>query len=151
MLQKISLAALWVSTGLLLVVMAVQGISGNWAVFYLVWPGSNVGGTFLDFVAQLANYHVSAGYVIGGFSILVIIFAFLSRASIYVRAFAIVGFALTASAAYGGYSFVNSAFQDRLSLGQMADSFVGAFAAFFLQLFFMGRKTKFPWSRLKGG
>jgi hypothetical protein len=151
MIQKVSRIGLWVSTIVILLLVAVQGWSGGWSAFYLIWPGSNVGATFLHIVAWLAAYHRKLGFAIGGISILIIIFAFLSKTNIYVRILTILGLAVTVSAALGGYLYVHSSLQDRLSLGQMADSFIAVFAVYFLQLFFMNKTPRFPWSRAKAG
>jgi hypothetical protein len=100
-------------------------------------------------MAKLAIYHRYAGYTIGGISILILFFVFLSKQHILVRTFAIVGFIMTVLAALGGVLYVNSAFQDRLSLGQMSDAFIGVFGAYFIQLFFMNKMPKFPWKRIR--
>jgi hypothetical protein len=150
-IQKVSRLGLWVSIIVILLLVAVQGWSGGWCAFYLIWPGSNAGATFLHIVAWLTAYHRKLGFAIGGISVLIIVFAFLSKASIYVRVLAVLGLAVTVSAALGGYLYVHSSLQDRLSLGQMADSFIGVFAAYFLQLFFMNKTPRFPWTRARAG
>jgi hypothetical protein len=140
---------LWISTIVILVLFTAQGWTGNWATFYLLWPGSNVSDMFLQVTANLAVYHMKMGYAIGAVSILIIIFDFLAKSNIYVKVFSILGLIITAVAALGGYLFVSSSFEDRLSLGQMADAFIGAFIAYFLMLFFMNKVPRFPWSRAK--
>jgi hypothetical protein len=147
MLKKVSRNALWISTILVLVLIAAQGWTGQWTVFYVVWPGSNAGNTMVMTTAHMATYHMKMGFAIGAISILIFIFAFLSKSSLYARILAIIALALIALAATGGYLYVRSGLQDRLSLGQMADSFLGAFAAYFLLLFFLNRTPRFPWSR----
>ena len=149
-LQKACHRSLWISAIIVLVLDAVQGWSGDWAAFFR-GPGGNLSHTFMLVVTKLTIYHKTMGFVIGAISILIIIFAFLARSSRYVRVFAILGFAITVSAAMGGFLYVTSRFQDRLALGQMADSFIGAFAAYFLILFFLNKTPKFPWSRGKAG
>jgi hypothetical protein len=147
-LEQVFSAALWVSTIVILVLMTVQGFSGNWVTYFLVLPGgpANLSQSFINAMANLAIYHKVVGFITGGISISVLIFAFMSRTNIYVRTFAVLGFIITASAGIGGFLFVKSGFQDRWPLGQMADSFVGAYAAYFLQLFFMNRTPRFPWT-----
>lgn len=152
-LHDIPRKGLWISTIAILVIMSVQGLSGNWITFFFVWPGgpgSQVGPAFLRAMAGLAQYHSIMGFVLGGTSVLILVLAFINRATVYVRIFAVLGFLITASAAMGGVLYVNSAFQDRWRLGQMADSFVGAYAAYLLQLCFMNRTPRFPWSLPKG-
>jgi hypothetical protein len=151
MLQKVCRGILWISTIVVVILIAAQGWTGNWTVFYLLWPGSNVSSTFMLVTAKMAIYHERVGFAIGAISILIIIFAFLSKSNLYVRVFAILGFGITVLAVMGGFMFVNSSLQDRLSLGQMADSFLGVFAAYFLMLFFLNKTPRFPWSRGKAG
>ncbi len=146
-LQRIFLRALWISTIAILVVLSVQAWSGNWITFLPGAPAQLSSG-FLYAIAKLRVYHKMAGFATGGISILTLIFAFVHRSSIYVRIFAVLGFLMTVSAIIGGFLFFTSGFHDRLSLGQMADSFVGAYAAYFLQLFFMGKTSGF-WLRTK--
>jgi hypothetical protein len=147
-LQRNLSLALWISTLAILVIMSIQALSGNWITFFLILPGgpANLSQSFIDALAKLAIYHKIAGFVIGGVSILILIFAFIQRSSIYVRIFAVLGFIITVIAGIGGFLFVKSGFQDRWALGQMADSFVGAYAAYFLQLLFMNKTPKFPWT-----
>jgi len=136
--------ALWVSTIVILVLITVQAFSGNWITYFLILPGgpANLSQGFIDGLAKLAVYHKIMGFATGLVSILVLIFAFIRRSSIYVRIFAVLGFIITISAGIGGYLFVKSGLQDRWALGQMADSFVGAYAAYFLQLFFMNKTPR---------
>jgi hypothetical protein len=76
----------------------------------------------------------------GALSILIVVFSFLYKSHILVHLAAIIGLVLIGSAVMGGVLFVNSGLQDNWPLGQMMDSFVVAFAAYLLQLFFMGWK-----------
>lgn len=147
-LQRIYSIALWVSTLAMLVLLSVQAFSGNWITYFLILPGgpANLSQSFIGTLVKLAIYHKITGFVTGGISILILIFAFIRRSSIYVRIFAVLGFIITVLAGIGGFLFVKSGFQDRWSLGQMADSFVGAYAAYFLQLFFMNKTPNFPWT-----
>ncbi|MGA2159266.1 MAG: hypothetical protein WB588_02865 [Dehalococcoidia bacterium] len=146
-LQKGSLRALWISTLAVLVLMSIQAWSGNWITFFLILPGgpSDLSTQVLKAMAGLSVYHAIMGFLLGVGSIIVLIFAFIYKSSIYVRIFAILGLILTASAAMGGILFQQSGYQDRWPLGQMADSFVGSYAAYLLQLFFMNRTPNLPW------
>jgi hypothetical protein len=147
-LERTSSMALWISTLAILLVLSVQALSGNWTTYFLILPGApaNLSQSFIGALVKLAIYHKLMGFVIGGISILVLIFAFIRRSSIYVRIFAVLGFIITVSAGIGGFLFVKSGFQDRFTLGQMSDSFVGAYAAYFLQLFFMNKTPRFSWT-----
>jgi hypothetical protein len=129
---------LWIATVAVLVVAAVQGLSGHWVTFYLIWPGSaTYGHTIIQAMSDLANYHKAAGVAIAILSLLILILAFASKHNLYVRIFALLGFVLMVVTIIGGYKYVTSGFQDRWSLGQMADGFVGVFAAYFVQLLLM--------------
>jgi len=121
--------------------MTLQGLSGNWITYFLILPGgpAKLRQGLIHGLTALTVYHRVVGFVIALISILVLIFVFIRRSSKYVRLFAVLGFVITALAAIGGYLFVQSGFQDRWPLGQMADAFVGAYGAYFLQLFFMGK------------
>jgi hypothetical protein len=148
---KIFHVSIWIATFTILVLITLQGWTGGWSVFYLVWPGSNVSATIVQVTASLAAYHVHMGFGIGVVSILVILLAFLAKSSVYVRLFSILGFGIVVLAALGGFNFVTTAFADRLSLGQMADAFIGAYIAYFLQLFFLNKTPRFPWVHPKTG
>jgi len=145
-LERNSSIALWVLTSVILALMTLQSLSGNWITYFLILPGgpANLSQGLIHGLAALAVYHRVVGFVIALTSILLLIFAFIQRSSKYVRLFAVLGFVITSLAAIGGYLFVKSGFQDRWPLGQMTDSFVGAYAAYFLQLFFMGKTRILP-------
>lgn len=146
--HQLSSRILWICTVAILATMTVQGFSGNWITIFLVLPGgpANLGNQFIQAMAGLAAYHSGMGFAVGALSVLILVLAFLSRSSIYVRILAVLGLAITVSAAIGGYLFVQSGFADRWPLGQMMDSFVGAYAAYFLQFFFMNGT---PWMKKK--
>jgi hypothetical protein len=136
---------MWASTGLILTLLTLQGLSGNWITYFLILPGgpANLSQVFIGCLVKLAMYHKTTGFFIGLLSILILIFAFTRRWSRYVRLFAVLGFIITALAAVGGYLFVQSGLTDRWPLGQMSDAFVGCYAAYFLQLFFMNKTPSF--------
>lgn len=144
MLQKVSRIGLWVSTIAILIITALQGFSGHWVTFFLLWPGGpSFGQTFVKILVGLSNFHIVEGFAVGVFSVLVLFFAFLAKSNILVRIFAVIGFILVVLSVMGGYLYVTSKLQDRLSLGQMADAFVGVFIAYFLQLIFMIKAPRF--------
>jgi hypothetical protein len=146
--QQKSLKGLWISIIALLVLMTVQGFSGNWITIFLRWPGApNLSDQFIQAMIGLSSYHSFMGFAIGCVSVLALVFAFTSRSSIYVRILAVLGLVIMASAAMGGILYFSSGYRDRWSLGQMMDSFVGAYAAYFLQLFFINRTPRFPWTK----
>lgn len=150
MSNKVCLWGLWISTIAVVLIAALQGLSGNWVTFFLIWPGTpGLQPAFIRAMVILASYHRIAGFIVGAISILILFFAFLSKSSIYVRIFAVAGFVMTALAAVGGFLYVTSGLQDRWSLGQMADAFVGVLGVYLIQLFFMNKTPRFPWVRAK--
>jgi hypothetical protein len=149
-MPKFYLWGLWISTILALLIAALQVLSGHWVSFFLLWPGGpSLGIIFIRGLMALAIYHRIAGFAIGGLSILILLFAFFSRSSIWVRSFAIMGLVMTALAASGGILYITSSLMDRLSLGQMADAAIGVFGAYFIQLFFMNKTPRLPWQQAK--
>ncbi len=148
MRQKVFLRGLWISAFVLLILAFLQGITGHWIAFFLIWPGGPAFGQALTaLMVKFPSYHIGAGFTIGFVSLLIPFFAFLSKTHIIVRIFSILGLALIILTVMGGYLFVTSGFQDRVSLGQMADAFVGVFADYFLLLIFLVATSKFPWGR----
>jgi hypothetical protein len=146
--QQASLKGLWISAIALLILMTVQGFSGNWITIFLRWPGTpNLSDQFIQAMIGLSSYHSFMGLAIGCISVLNLVLAFMSRSSIYVRILAVLGLVIMGSAAMGGILYVSSGYQDRWSLGQMMDSFVGVYADYFLQLFFINRTPRFPWTK----
>jgi hypothetical protein len=142
--------ALWISTILIILISALQGLSGNWITFFLIWPGGPAfGDIFTQTMVSLAAYHTVMGFAVGALSILIIFLAFYSKSSIYVKTISIIGLVMTTLAASGGMLYVNSGLQDRMALGQMADAFVGMIGIYLIQIFFMNRTPVFPWDRAK--
>jgi hypothetical protein len=148
--SSFSQRALWVSTILMVLVSAVQGISGNWITFFLIWSGGPAwGDAFTRAMGSLAAYHMFMGFALGALSILIILLAFYSKSSRWVKIISIIGLVMVALAASGGMLYVNSGLQDRVALGQMADALVGTVGIYLIQLFFMNRTPVFPWDRAK--
>jgi len=142
--------ALWITTILIILISALQGLSGNWITFFLFWPGGPAfGDVFTQAMVSLAAYHTIMGFAVGALSILIIFLAFYSKSSIYVKTISIIGLVMTALAATGGMLYVNSGLQDRMALGQMADAFVGMIGIYLIQIFFMNRTPVFPWNKAK--
>jgi hypothetical protein len=150
MRSKFFIYSLWTTTLAIVLLSAIQVLSGNWVTYFFLFPGGpNYGERFMRAMADLGTYHKIMGFVIGALSITIPPLAFLARANNYVKVFSLLGFVVTILAAIGGVAYVNSGFGDRLGLGQMADAAVGVFVAFFLQLFFMNQVPRFPWNKEK--
>jgi hypothetical protein len=151
MLNKVYRWGLWISTIIIVLLAALQALSGHWIIYFFLWAGGpDYGNAFVRAMASLASYHRMAGFTVGALSIVVLFFAFASKPNRWVRIFAVLGFIMTALAASGGILYVTSGFGDRMALGRMADAFVGVFGAYFIQLFFMNGIPRIPWrNRLK--
>jgi hypothetical protein len=143
-IQKTYSIILWVLTIAILAVIAVQGLSGNWVtIFFVLRGGTQLSLDFLAAMGGLAQYHIIMGFITAAFAFLVLVFAFLRKSHILVRLAAIAGLLLVGSAILGGYLYVQDGLQDNWPLGQMMDSFIGAFAAYALMVVFMGwRESK---------
>jgi hypothetical protein len=152
MLTRVSRPGLWVLTILVVLLSAVQALSGHWVVFFFLWPGgTSFGSSFMRAMADLGSYHRSAGFAIAGLAVLILLCVFLSRWSVYVRLLAVLGLVLVGLSAWGGYQYYTSGYQDRWFLGQMADASVGVIGIYLIQLFFMNKTPRFPWSKSKTG
>jgi len=147
-MSRFNVWGLWITTILIVLISAIQALSGHWVTFFLIWTGGpDYGNTFTQAMLALGNYHKIGGWVTGGLSVVILYFAFVSKSSVYTRIFAVVGFIMTVLAAWGGYLYVTSSFQDRMSLGQMADAAVGVTGVYLIQLFFMNKTPRFPWMK----
>jgi heme A synthase len=143
--DRFFLPALWVATILILVITTVQGVTGRWYVFYFLWPnGPTIASWFMPYLVKMGPFHKVVGFVIGGLSILIFIFALGSKSRGWVKIFAFVGLVVTIVAAVGGIMYVTSGLKDRWSLGQMADAMSGVLLAYLVQFYFMNRKGYRP-------
>jgi len=83
---------------------------------------------------EVAHAILGAPLLIFGIAILVV--AFRGVVSVGARICAIIGLIAILSAAYGGIAFVFSGFQNNGNSMQMGGSFIGAYASYFLVLYF---------------
>ncbi len=137
MSRTVFVRGLWICTIAIVATAAFQALSGHWVAFFLFWPGFPSLENYLGLLNTLASLHRVFGVITGVLSIATLVFALLSKPGLIVRICAIVGLVMVGLAVLGGYLYVTSVFQDRWSLGQMADAFVGVFGAYFIQLIFM--------------
>jgi hypothetical protein len=137
------LRALVVAT---LVILAVQGWFGDYVTIF-VTPANGIARpspTLDGFVRELQKlpspffpaWHAIEGIVLVLLAIAVLVISFAWSRSRGVRIFSVVGLLSMLSAALGGYLFVNSGFGDGGSSAQMGGSFLGAFASYFLVLYY---------------
>ena len=130
---------------LLLIGLTVQGWLGDFVNLFAVFPNGSVGHTldsFFQAVKAAGNMevaHAILGALILIFSIYILVVAFRGVVSIGARICAIIGLIAILSAAYGGIAFVFSGFQNNGNSMQMGGSFIGAYASYFLILYFNKR------------
>lgn len=130
-----------VSAVVILVILTVQGWTGDFANLFAVFPtGVNISmsGFFqaLFSAGVLVAYHAAEGLILLALSIVVLALSFSLRQSRNVRIFATLGTLSIISAALGGVLFVLSSFRDNGNSAQMGGSFIGAYAFYFLVLYY---------------
>lgn len=124
-----------------LAILSVQGWTGDFVNLFSVFPTGAV-----DFSAngllqavqkagQIPVYHTLEGFLLVAFSLVVLILSLKTKVK-SVQVFSILGLAAVVSAAVGGILFVFSGFQDNGNSAQMGGSFIGAYAFYFLELYF---------------
>jgi ABC-type multidrug transport system permease subunit len=129
----------------ILIGLTVQGWLGDFANLFAVFPNGTVGhtlGSFFRAVKAAGNMevaHAILGALLLIFAIATLTVAFRGIFSIGARICAIIGLIAILSAAYGGIAFVFSGFQNNSNSMQMGGSFIGAYASYFLVLYFSKR------------
>ena len=124
-----------------LAVLTIQGWTGDSVNLFSVFPQGSVNASFLGIVEALfaaggiATYHAFEGILLIILATLVLALALNTRIRI-VNLFAILGFVMVISAVIGGVLFVLSGFQNNGFSSQMATSFLGAYAFYFLELYY---------------
>jgi hypothetical protein len=124
-----------------LVILSVQGWTGDYVNLFSVFPtgavNSSANGLLqaLQKAGQIPVYHAFEGFLLVAFSLVVLILSLRTKAK-KIQVSSILGLAAVVSAAVGGVLFVFSGFQDNGNSAQMAGSFIGAYAFYFLELYF---------------
>jgi len=137
--------AVYGSTIATLVLLTGQGWTGDFVNLFAVFPSGPVSRTLGGFADALINAgrmevtHAILGVSLAALAITTLIIAFRTSGSRGVKVWAIIGLLGVFSAAYGGISFVASGFQNNGSSAQMGGSFIGAYASYFLVLYFNKR------------
>jgi len=129
-----------------LVVLSVQAWTGDFVNLFSVFPvgtvDSSLGGLLqaLKEAGLLPLFHAFAGILLVALSVVVLVLSFRSKIR-NAEIASIIGLAAVFSAVMGGVLFVLSGFQDNGSSMQMAGSFIGAYALYFLELYFTKMNT----------
>ena len=126
----------------ILIGLTIQGWLGDFVNLFAVFPNGTVGhalGSFFRAVKAAGNMdvgHAILAALLLIFAIAILVVAFRGVVKIGARICAIIGLIAILSAAYGGIAFVFSGFKDNGNSMQMAGSFIGAYASYFLVLYF---------------
>jgi hypothetical protein len=145
--SQVPSGALLISVVITLVLLTVQGFTGDSINLFAVFP-DQVTGTFAGFFQALFQsggltvFHAIEGLVIVLGAISIVVSAFRQRTAKVVRAFAVFGMTAVISAAIGGILFVLSGFKNDPNSAQMGGSFISAYASNFLLLYFLKEPSK---------
>jgi len=126
----------------MLIGLTVQGWLGDFVNLFAVFPNGMVGlrlGSFFRAIKAAGNMefaHAIVGALLLIFAIAILVVAFRGVVSIGARICAIIGLIAVLSAVYGGIAFVFSGFKNNGNSMQMGGSFIGAYASYFLVLYF---------------
>ena len=129
----------------ILIGLTAQGWLGDFVNLFAVFPNNVVGhtlGHFFQAVKAAGNMevaHAILGALLLFFAIAILVIAFRGVVKAGARICAIIGLIAILSAAYGGIAFVFSGFQNNGNSMQMGGSFIGAYASYFLILYFNKR------------
>ena len=128
-----------ISIIVLLILLSIQGWTGDYVNLFAVFPSGPVKVSFsgltwaLESAGFMEVFHASLAAAILATSIFIVILSFRTKAkSLSVPS--IFGLAAVVSAATGGLLFVFSGFTDNGYSAQMGGSFIGAYALFFVEL-----------------
>ena len=125
-----------------LVILTVQGWFGDTVNIFVVPPGTNSTVPFSALIPTIENYgflliwHFFEGLLLVFLSIALVVASFRWSKKRSVRTLSLLGMFFIISAAYGGLSFVISGFNAGGSSAQMGGIFIGAYAFYFMELYF---------------
>ena len=132
------LQALRVSIVVMLILLTIQGWTGDFANLFATFPTGSVGASWGGFwqavgaAGDVVAYHVVEATALLVLSVVVLVLAIRHKTG---RLFAILGLTAVLSAAVGGVLFVLSGYQADPNSAQMGGSFIGAYASYFLALY----------------
>jgi hypothetical protein len=135
----------------ILVLLTVQGWSGDVVNLFAVFPSAPVATSVAGFfqaifgvggVGPLMVYHASEGILLFALSVAALALSFLQFKKWSVRICAILGFIYIVLAGTGGLLFVFSTFTNNGNSAQMGGSFIGAYAFYFMLLYYA--KPQYP-------
>jgi hypothetical protein len=125
-----------------LIILTVQGWFGDTVNIFVAPPGTNSSVPFSALLPTITNYgffliwHAFEGLLLVILSVALIVASFRWSKKRSVRILSILGALMIISATIGGLSFVLSGFNAGGSSAQMGGSFIGAYAFYFMELYF---------------
>ncbi len=134
----------FISIIIILILLTLEGISGNWVNLFVIFP-TNITNTSpgnLFAIAYNTNSLIAFHIILGIFLVFAGGFVLVYGLKIkdrYLTIVLIIGLVMILSAIMGALLFVFSGFTDGMSSGQMGDSMIGAYAFYFLALYCIQR------------
>jgi len=125
--------------------LTAQAWLGDFVNLFAVFPNGQVGHTLDSFfraikaAGNMEIAHAVLGALLLFFAIAILVVSFRGATRKGARICAIIGLIAIMSAAFGGIAFVFSGFKANGNSMQMAGSFIGAYASYFLVLYFNKR------------
>jgi len=125
----------------ILIVLTIQGWTGDFTNLFATFPSGSFGSFPLNVFSALGAsgalplYHGLEGLFLGGFSLIVLGLSIRSKKRSIILC-AILALSAIFSAMIGGVLFVLSNFQNNAFSAQMGGSFIGAYAFYFMELYF---------------
>ncbi len=122
-------------------VLTVQGWTGDTVNLFTTFPSGTVGPSIGDVGGAISAggailvWHAAEGVLLFALSVVVLAMSQRSKPT-SVRIVSILGFLAILSAGVGGLLFVLSGFQDNGASAQMGGSFIGAYAFYFIELYY---------------
>ena len=119
--------------------LTLQGWSGDTVnIFFAPSSGVTPTGFFsaVESLGSLAVLHMSVGILLSILAVVVFALSFVWSKSTGVRIASALGLFMIISAAIGGFLFVQSGFSNGGNSAQMGGSFIGAYAFYFIALYY---------------
>ena len=136
-----TLRSLRLSIVMAIVILTVQGLTGNLVNLFAPFPGGSVGQSFGGLTTAISNagvltaFHAFEGALLITLSLVVLGLSFRSKdRSLQILSTLATGAVI--SAMVGGVLFVLSGFQNNADSAQMGGSFIGAYAFYLFELYF---------------
>ncbi len=124
-----------------IVVLTVQGLTGNLVSLFAPSPSGSVGQSFgglttaISSAGVLTAFHASEGALLVTLSLAVLGLSYGSKKT-SLQVLSILAMAAVISTMVGGLLFALSGFQNKTDSAQMGVSFIGAYAFYLLELYF---------------